>query len=224
MKMQDYYGLLAFGIVIVIFIWFTSRRKKMMKILNYRLNKKGDVDGYLALLDSGQARVLFSRITLLLLKLDGAIIKHDSQLTKSIIKQLDSVPLFRSKQFQYYQKRFNFFIFEKEFDEAMTSFQLMKEYAEKLKKPKVTSPIILQAQLMIEIFINKNVDLIPALEKQETLLKDGPERGMVQYYLAILYFEKNDEKQVKKYTLKAQENLKGANLPKDIESLRKSLK
>lgn len=154
---------------------------------------------------------LFRKPLLLLWKLecymalgeDGKIRQTVAQLRKAKLEPMDKLEL--------YQKEISFFATSGDGDRAKKACADLKEFLQKVgaDKEKRYASIIDEAEIIIGVYVDRNVGLIKKLVGRAEHTKNDIMRGITQFRVAKLAWFKGDEAMMQTYLTRAGKNLQG---------------
>jgi hypothetical protein len=211
LKFEWDYVFYAIGLFLLFIMvrWFlTIIRKKTVNELNKILYVEANFSLYQALLSNKRLKWIFRGQTIEIMRLTGFLLEGNQERILKWIDQLDHMKLEPYEQFEYLQKRFSYFVDQKNKAEAQQSLSALKNLLTK-KNHSFAKAIIHEAELVYDIYIMKKTDLIPSLIEQANRLDDRIMKGITQYRIAKLSYFKQDFKQVSNYLNEAKDNVKG---------------
>lgn len=152
--------------------------------------EKADYDHFYEEIDRKSTKFLFPKSAILDLKLNAAIIQEKKKETTAILDQLCSMPLTNSQKENYYMKAFNFYAGYEDEKNCRKYLKLINELP--------NDRIRYEANRVFNIFILKNdKDLSELLEELDGM--EDRERGVNEYLISVIYKNRNDTANQKKY-------------------------
>lgn len=199
-------ALIVFGVLTLLGRARQASEKRLESLLD------NNVDLYLEVLQKNRLfPLIFTKETRYMYLLDGYLAKCDDDKTLATIKKLDKMSLQPKQKVDFYQKRLSYFVQIHNDQEAVNSCDKLKEFLTKAKASNVAKyrEIILEAEAIIKIYVEKDVNFIDALIQKATKTQNNVTRGITQYRVARLAYIKQDKELVDKYLSRAKVNVKG---------------
>ncbi len=168
---------------------------------------RGDTEGYLAMLDSRRLALVLRRSTLALLRLEGHIRLGDAAAVAADEAQLGRLRLRPEERLDYSRKAMSFHLTRGDYAAGRAQLSKLETLLERESDEKLRD-ILADARLLIRVYADRDVSLIPALERQEAA-QSGAQRGVTQYRLAKLCHFAGEEARADGWLKKAGENVAG---------------
>ncbi|HWS42107.1 MAG TPA: hypothetical protein VN421_03355 [Pseudoflavonifractor sp.] len=168
---------------------------------------RGDVDRYLAMLGSRRLSLVLRRSTLVLLRLEGHIRAGDASAVAADEKRLEQMRLRPGERLEYFQKAMSFHLSRGEYAAGREYLSKLEALLEREPDEKLRD-ILADARLLIHIYADRDVSLIPVLERQEAA-QSGGQRGVTQYRLAKLCHFTGEGARADAWLKKAAQNVAG---------------
>lgn len=200
------YLALMIALVLGVLLLLRASQRGALEELAHTL-ARGDVERYLTMLGSRRLSLVLRKSTLVLLRLEGHIRTGDVSGVAVDEKRLEQMRLRPGERLEYCQKAMSFHLSRGEYDAGRDYLVKLETLLEKEPDEKLKA-ILTDARLLICVYADRDVSLIPALEKQETA-QSGGQRGVTQYRLAKLCHFAGEETQANTWLKKAAQNVAG---------------
>ena len=202
------YFLGSMGLVFIFHRFLTSVRNQTINQLNSFLAKENFVL-YQELLNNKRLRLAFSKSQILLLKLKGYMLEGNDKQVLALIQALDQRKLRGYVKLDYLLKRFTYFVEVLNAKESKASLALLETLSMNVKNNQDIVELVDEARLTYQIYIEKNVSLIPKLKKMAQEKTNPKIVGIIYFRLAKLYYFNQQLKDAKMALLKAEKRLMG---------------
>lgn len=210
---------LMFAVVGVTLRMLADARTHSEKILDKLL--VSDVDLYLQRLkDNRRLRWVFRKSIIEFMMLKGYIVKGDDDSALRCIENLDKMKLEPQEKLEFLETRLSFFAERNCARQAVASRDMLVDFLKKHKadKTKKYREIIDEADVIIKVYVEKDVDFIDSLRQKASVTAHPVVRGITQYRIARLAYLKGDKQLTERYLSRAAKNLKGTSLEGQIDS------
>lgn len=200
-----YLLMLAAGTFILLFS-LNLTQKSVLRELEKVLYKEYNPDQYIAMLESRRLGLIFRKGTLLLLRLNGALLLENDEMLLKLSEEASVTRMSRSERLNLCQKLFNYYLVTQRSEQAKEYYGkllslLAEEKDEELK-------LILEDTKLYGVYIEKNTKLIPdLLELQQK--QSGRMQGITAYRLAKLYWYSGETKKMMECLKLSSDLLKG---------------
>ena len=151
------------------------------------------------LLDSKVTQFFFAPFNLDYLRLNSAIMQNDKELIKKCFDDFDHHHLNRKQKEEVYMKGFNYFIYEKDYDNA-------KKYLDKVNTLD-NEKIKQEAECIYDIYALKGYKYLDFL-LDETEKLDDMYKGVNEFLISLMYKNKGDEAMSQKYSELSKKHMK----------------
>jgi len=202
------YFLGSMGLVFIFHRFLTSVRNQTINQLNSFLAKENFVL-YQELLNNKRLRLAFSKSQILLLKLKGYMLEGNDKQVLALIQALDQRKLRGYVKLDYLLKRFTYFVEVLNAKESKASLALLETLSMNVKNNQDIVELVDEARLTYQIYIEKNVSLIPKLKKMAQEKTNPKIVGIIYFRLAKLYYFNQQLKDAKRALLNAEKRLMG---------------
>lgn len=180
-----------------------------------------NVDVYLERLTSNKRlKWVFRKSIIQFMLLKGYIVKGDDDKALQCIRALDSMRLEPQEKVEFLQTRISFFATRNNREEALAGRDSLVNFLKKVKADKTDKyrEILEEADMIIKVYVEKDVNFIPSLIAKAAKTAHPVVRGITQYRIAKLAYFKQDEQLVTRYLQRAAKNLKGTSYQQIVES------
>lgn len=195
--------------------WATNKALKELYAL--KVKDKGE---YIKALDSYYVKFTFSEFNLNLMKLNYWIDERNDEKVQEVLTTISKIKLNEKDRIALYSKLFGYYIDKKEYDKAKKMAENLLPLVEN-KKDEQSELLAGETRQIVEIYCNKNTDLIEDLEETLDTIDNNDVKSILAYRIARLYYVKKDFDNVKKYIELA---IKYSNNGNTINDLKKILK
>lgn len=193
-------------VMIIIFVTFSSLKKKFIKDMSKTLYADGNADEYLRRLDNLEGKIFLNKKVRLFRKIDGYAMKNDSNGVVETFKELETLKLSFGQEVSLYEKEVDFYINNKMHEQAKVANDKIQELASKVEIPDLQK-IADNCNALIDIYINKNGKLANEMVKMGDEATIETVKGTYYFRAAKCFYFKKDNKMVEKYLNKALKNL-----------------
>ncbi len=154
---------------------------------------------------------LYRKPILLLWKLDCYMALGEDEKARHTIDRLRSAKLEPMDKLELYQKEISFFASYGDGERAKKAFADLKSFLKEsgADKEKHYAEILSEAEIIIGVYVERNVGLIKKLVGRAEHTKNDVMRGITQFRVAKLAWYKGDEDLMRTYLNRAGKNLKG---------------
>jgi len=200
------------GSMVLVFLFhrfLTSVRNRTLQQLNELLLKDNNFVLYQALLDNKRLRVAFSKSQIDILKLKGYMLEGNDEAVVSIIQKCDQRKLRGYVKLDYLLKRFTYFVEVLNQEESKRSLELLENLLANAKPNKDIVDLVEEARFTYQIYIEKNVSLIPNIKKMIAEKTNPQVVGVLYFRLAKLYYFNHQLGDVNKALKQAEKRLMG---------------
>ena len=195
---------LFFGLRVILH----SIRKRTDRELIELLYVKEQYVLYQELLKNKRLRLIFSKIDIEILKLNGFMVESNDEKIMNQITYIDQLKLNNRQKIDFLSKRFTYFVELGNQNEASLSYVSMKEILERSKKNEA-SVILDEAKTVLNIYIYKDIRLIPSLLSKAENETNTVVQGVLYYRIAKLYYFAEKPELSREFLFKSQKQLKG---------------
>lgn len=199
---------------VILFLLFVGYRYILLKIrkktdaqLNHLLYETEQFDLYQLLLTNKRLKWVYSKNEFELLKLNGFMAESDDVKIILQIKALDQINLNPKLKLDFMSKRFTYFVEIGKEKEANLSYKALVDLL-KMKKHPEAKKILVEADTVLQIYIKKDVKLIPELIKKADTEKNSIVQGVIYFRIAKLYYFDKKTSDMKTYLYKASKQLR----------------
>ena len=205
---QAVYGALLFVLVLAVLLCLNLFRQKLTIHLKEILYCRNDPQLYLQVLTTPHLKLIFRPVGILLLELDGWLYTGSENQIEALIHRLENCKMKPAEKLEFLQKKISYYVSAQKKEQAVSAYHELdamigKSGSEKYKK------ILREAELLIDVYLNRNTNLIGRLVAYSEQQNDSKGRGITQYRVAKLAYFKKDWKLMNQFLSLAQENLKG---------------
>ncbi len=181
-------------------------RQKAIEQLNTLLYVQNDAVGYLTLLENKKLTIVFKKSTIMLYKLDGHLICGNSGQINFIFDEISKMKLEPKEKIEFNMKKLSYYACEGNKEKSESALACIEKILNKEEKYKY---IVQEAQLIFDIYINKNTKNISKLKAMFKNEKGSVQKGITLYRIAKLeHFDGRDAK-AEEALLSAKGYLKG---------------
>lgn len=174
---------------IVMFTVIRSLKKKKYGSLVGFL-EQGNFKAFYQELDKTSSKILFSKLTLMDLRLNAAMLEQRSKEAGKILDEIGKMPLTPREKENFYMKAFNYYV-------GLEDKKMSKKYLD-LINGLSNERMKFEANRVYNIFILKtDKDLKDLLEELESM--EDNEKGVNEYLISVIYKNLKDTKNQKKY-------------------------
>ena len=201
------YLLILIAIAICFIVILNAMQKFVLKHLSVTLFQQNAPELYQEMLKSKRLRLVLRRSTLTLLELEGYYYIRDEDRAQQTATILENMKLSSSEQFTFYQKALCFSVSLGKVNDSTEYLQKLENLLKNQTNPKFIA-ILEDARLLVGVYINKDVSLLPELERLEKQ-QTGTQKGLTQYRMAKLYYYKGDVERTVAILKQSERNLEG---------------
>lgn len=164
-------------------------------------------------------KLLYRKPILLLWKLDCYMALGEDRKVYRTIDTLRTSKLEPNDKIELYQREISFFATSGDGDRAKKAYADLKTFLREAgaEKEKHYAALLDEAQIIIGIYVDRNVTLIKKLTGRAEHTKNDIMRGIIQYRLAKLYWFKGDADMMHTYLTRAAKNLQSTHYAPIIE-------
>ena len=155
-------------------------------------------------------KLVFRQAVLLLYKLEGYMSLNDDESCRELIAKLDSMKLQPRDRLQFYQTKLSFYAYAGDGERAKETLTQLEDFLHKSGADEVDQykKLLRQARQIVAVYVDKDISMLPKLQRQAAATKDGADRGLLQFRIAKLSHYAGDEDQAEVYLNRAAKNLK----------------
>ena len=155
-------------------------------------------------------KLVFRPAVLLLYKLEGYMSLNDDGKCRELIAKLDGMKLQPRDRLQFYQTKLSFYAYAGDGEQAKATLTQLEDFLHKSGADEVDQykKLLRQARQIVAIYVDKDISMLPKLQRQAAATKDGADRGLMQFRIAKLSHYAGDEDQAEVYLNRAAKNLK----------------
>ena len=201
------YPVILFILFVGIRVILNKMRQKTDLELQRLLYQLNNLYLYNELLDNPRLGLLFTKTEREFLRLNGYMTLGKDDDIKKQFKMLSSLKLRPRLALDLYHKELTYYIDTQKYDLALISYNNLRSILVKQKKEQAKK-LLEEADLIVQIYIHKDISLIPLLldkaEKTEHMLI----KGVLYYRLAKLSYFAKKNKDVDLYLKRAEPLLK----------------
>lgn len=201
-----YLLILVFGTFVLMRLLQSAQRSTLTRLQD-ALYRQNNPKKYLQMLQSRWMGLVFRKGTLLLLELDGRQLIDDIAGLKELYDKAAVTRMNKNEKLDMYLKLFNYYIKTGENEQARSLYSCIELLLKNEKNEKLKT-IRLDAKLLLGIYVEKDINLIPTLNEQ-LLKQSGSMQGMTGYRLAKLCWYANEKEKALDYLNIAKEKLAG---------------
>lgn len=155
-------------------------------------------------------KLVFRPAVLLLYKLEGYMSLNDDGKCRELIAKLDGMKLQPRDRLQFYQTKLSFYAYAGDGWQAKATLTQLEDFLHKSGADEVDQykKLLRQARQIVAVYVDKDISMLPKLQRQAAATKDGADRGLLQFRIAKLSHYAGDEDQAEVYLNRAAKNLK----------------
>ena len=155
-------------------------------------------------------KLVFRPAVLLLYKLEGYMSLNDDGKCRELIAKLDGMKLQPRDRLQFYQTKLSFYAYAGDGEQAKTTLTQLEDFLHKSGADEVDQykKLLRQARQIVAVYVDKDISMLPKLQRQAAATKDGADRGLLQFRIAKLSHYAGNEDQAEVYLNRAAKNLK----------------
>ena len=155
-------------------------------------------------------KLVFRPAVLLLYKLEGYMSLNDDGKCRELIAKLDGMKLQPRDRLQFYQTKLSFYAYAGDGEQAKATLTQLEDFLHKSGADEVDQykKLLRQARQIVAVYVDKDISMLPKLQRQAAATKDGADRGLLQFRIAKLSHYAGDEEQAEVYLNRAAKNLK----------------
>lgn len=155
-------------------------------------------------------KLVFRPAVLLLYKLEGYMSLGDDGKCRELIAKLDGLKLQPRDRLQFYQTKLSFYAYAGDGERAKETLTQLEDFLHKSGADGVDQykKLLRQARQIVAVYVEKDLSMLPKLQRQAAATKDGADRGLLQFRIAKLSHYAGDEEQAEVYLHRAAKNLK----------------
>lgn len=155
-------------------------------------------------------KLVFRPAVLLLYKLEGYMRLNDDGKCRELIAKLDGMKLQPHDRLQFYQTKLSFYAYAGDGEQAKATLTQLEDFLHKSGADEVDQykKLLRQARQIVAVYVDKDISMLPKLQRQAAATKDGADRGLLQFRIAKLSHYAGNEDQAEVYLNRAAKNLK----------------
>lgn len=155
-------------------------------------------------------KLVFRPAVLLLYKLEGYMSLNDDGKCRELIAKLDGMKLQPRDRLQFYQTKLSFYAYAGDGEHAKATLTQLEDFLHKSGADEVDQykKLLRQARQIVAVYVDKDISMLPKLQRQAAATKDGADRGLLQFRIAKLSHYAGNEDQAEVYLNRAAKNLK----------------
>lgn len=155
-------------------------------------------------------KLVFRPAVLLLYKLEGYMSLNDDGKCRELIAKLDGMKLQPRDRLQFYQTKLSFYAYAGDGEQAKATLTQFEDFLHKSGADEVDQykKLLRQARQIVAVYVDKDISMLPKLQRQAAATKDGADRGLLQFRIAKLSHYAGNEDQAEVYLNRAAKNLK----------------
>lgn len=155
-------------------------------------------------------KLVFRPAVLLLYKLEGYMGLNDDGKCRELIAKLDGMKLQPRDRLQFYQTKLSFYAYAGDGEQAKATLTQLEDFLHKSGADEVDQykKLLRQARQIVAVYVDKDISMLPKLQRQAAATKDGADRGLLQFRIAKLSHYAGNEDQAEVYLNRAAKNLK----------------
>ena len=155
-------------------------------------------------------KLVFRPAVLLLYKLEGYMSLNDDGKCRELIAKLDGMKLQPRDRLQFYQTKLSFYAYAGDGERAKATLTQLEDFLHKSGADEVDQykKLLRQARQIVAVYVDKDISMLPKLQRQAAATKDGADRGLLQVRIAKLSHYAGNEDQAEVYLNRAAKNLK----------------
>ena len=155
-------------------------------------------------------KLVFRPAVLLLYKLEGYMSLNDDGKCRELIAKLDGMKLQPRDRLQFYQTKLSFYAYAGDGEQAKATLTQLEDFLHKSGADEVDQykKLLRQARQIVAVYVDKDISMLPKLQRQAAATKDGADRGLLHFRIAKLSHYAGNEDQAEVYLNRAAKNLK----------------
>lgn len=155
-------------------------------------------------------KLVFRPAVLLLYKLEGYMSLNDDGKCRELIAKLDGMKLQPRDRLQFYQTKLSFYAYAGDGEQAKATLTQLEDFLHKSGADEVDQykKLLRQSRQIVAVYVDKDISMLPKLQRQAAATKDGADRGLLQFRIAKLSHYAGNEDQAEVYLNRAAKNLK----------------
>ena len=155
-------------------------------------------------------KLVFRPAVLLLYKLEGYMSLNDDGKCRELIAKLEGMKLQPRDRLQFYQTKLSFYAYAGDGELAKETLTQLEDFLHKSGADEIDQykKLLRQARQIVAVYVDKDISMLPKLQRQAAATKDGADRGLLQFRIAKLSHYAGDEDQTEVYLNRAAKNLK----------------
>lgn len=155
-------------------------------------------------------KLVFRPAVLLLYKLEGYMSLNDDGKCWELIAKLDGMKLQPRDRLQFYQTKLSIYAYAGDGEQAKATLTQLEDFLHKSGADEVDQykKLLRQARQIVAVYVDKDISMLPKLQRQAAATKDGADRGLLQFRIAKLSHYAGNEDQAEVYLNRAAKNLK----------------
>ena len=155
-------------------------------------------------------KLVFRPAVLLLYKLEGYMSLNDDGKCRELIAKLDGMKLQPRDRLQFYQTKLSFYAYAGDGEQAKATLTQLEDFLHKSGADEVDQykKLLRQARQIVAVYVDKDISMLPKLQRQAAATKDGADRGLLQFRIAKLSHYAGNEDQAEVHLNRAAKNLK----------------
>lgn len=155
-------------------------------------------------------KLVFRPAVLLLYKLEGYMSLNDDGKCRELIAKLDGMKLQPRDRLQFYQTKLSFYAYAGDGEQAKATLTQLEDFLHKSGADEVDQykKLLRQARQIVAVYVDKDISMLPKLQRQAAATKDGADRGLLQFRIAKLSHYAGNEDQAEVYLNRTAKNLK----------------
>ena len=180
-----------------------------------------DENLFLSILNSPQSRMVLSRATRLIMKMNFYIADNRLNKVKEVEQEILQVKLNETEQLAYYQAVYGYAIEYEQTEEAKLLLKQMKERWKTSKDPNIIF-FLLDSELTYDIYINHDITRIKDLKQLIEYAPDNESKSIYQFRMAKCCKYKKDFSSCRKYLMEARNNTSQSTAIEKIDKILKN--
>lgn len=150
-------------------------------------------------------KLVFRPAVLLLYKLEGYMSLNDDGKCRELIAKLDGMKLQPRDRLQFYQTKLSFYAYAGDGEQAKATLTQLEDFLHKSGADEVDQykKLLRQARQIVAVYVDKDISMLPKLQRQAAATKDGADRGLLQFRIAKLSHYAGNEDQAEVYLNRA---------------------
>ena len=127
-----------------------------------------------------------------------------------LLAKLDGMKLQPRDRLQFYQTKLSFYAYAGDGEQAKATLTQLEDFLHKSGADEVDQykKLLRQARQIVAVYVDKDISMLPKLQRQAAATKDGADRGLLQFRIAKLSHYAGNEDQAEVYLNRAAKNLK----------------